>query len=182
MTLRKLLAVSILSAAAATSALAIAQTPAAQTPAPAPTAGQTGLQVGATVKDTQGGTVGTITAINGPNVTVHTDRLDATVPATSFAVGNGEILFGMTQAQLNAAVDQANARAAAAFAVGTPVKDRNGAVVGPVQALDETTVTVQLGEQQIRLPRTALAASNGALVTGATLAELQAAANGTGTQ
>jgi preprotein translocase subunit YajC len=179
MTFRKLLAVSIVSAASVTSVAAIAQTPA---PAPAPAAGQTGLQVGATVKDTQGGTVGTITAINGPNVTVHTDRLDATVPATSFAVGNGQILFGMTQAQLNAAVDQANAQAAAAFAVGTPVKDRNGAVVGPVQALDETTVTVQLGEQQIRLPRTALAASNGALVTGATLAELQAAANGSGTQ
>ncbi len=178
MTFRKLLAATAVSVAAMISAPAIAQTDAAA-PASAPGAG---VQVGATVKDTQGGVVGTITAINGSNVVIRTDRLDATVPATSFTVNNGEVLFGMTQAQLNAAVEQANAQAQAAFAVGTTVKDRNGAVVGPVQEIDEQTVTVQMGDQQIRLPRTALAASDGALVTGATLAELQAAVNGAGTQ
>ena len=82
----------------------------------------------------------------------------------------------MTQAQLDAAVDQANQAAQAAFAVGTQVKDRDGAVVGAVQALDTDTVTVQMGAQQVRLPRAALAAGPNGLVTGATLAELQAAA------
>jgi len=171
MTFRNLLTATAFVTVTLTPAAALAQAPA-------------GLQVGATVKDTQGGVVGTITAITGPNVTIHTDRLDATVPATSFAVSEGNVLFGMTQAQLDTAVEQANAQAQAAFAVGTQVKDRDGALVGAVQALDDQTVTVQIGEQQIRLPRNALAASNGALVTGATLAELRAAAGGTqnGTQ
>ena len=170
MIFRKFLAASAFAAATLTPVMAVAQVPA-------------GVAVGATVKDVDGGVVGTITAINGSNVTIHTDRLDATVPGTSFTVHEGDILFAMTQAQLNAAVDQANQAAQAAFAVGTQVKDRNGAVVGPVQALDAETVTVQLGEQQVRLPRAALAASNGALVTGATLAELQSAAGGqNGTQ
>jgi len=174
MTLRELLAASALSVAALASAAAIA--PAAAV------AQEAGLQVGATVKDTEGGVVGTIAAINGPNVTIRTDRHEATVPASSFAVSNGEVYFGMTQAQLNAAVEQAQAQAQAAFAVGTPVKDRNGVVVGSVQALDDNFVTIQMGEQQVRLPRTALAARDGALVTGATVAELQAAVNSSGTQ
>jgi hypothetical protein len=165
MTFRKLLAATAIAAVAVTPAAALAQAAA-------------GVQVGATVKDVQGGIVGTITAVNGANVTIHTDRLDATVPATSFTVHEGDVLFGMTQAQLDAAVDQANQAAQAAFAVGTQVKDRDGAVVGAVQALDTDTVTVQMGAQQVRLPRAALAASNGTLVTGATLAELQAAAAG----
>jgi len=171
MTFRRFLAAAAFAAIALAPGAATAQVPA-------------GVELGATVKDVQGGVVGTITAINGTNVTIRTDRLDATVPATSFTVHEGDVLFGMTQAQLDAAVDQANQAAQAAFAVGTQVKDRDGAVVGAVQALDAETVTVQMGEQQIRLPRTALAASGGALVTGATLAELQAAAGGgaSGTQ
>jgi preprotein translocase subunit YajC len=144
---------------------------------------QEGLHVGATVTDTQGGTVATITAINGANVTLHTDRHDVAVPATSFTVDGDKILFGMTRDQLNAAADQAAQQAQAAFVVGAQVHDRNGELVGPVEAVDDQSVTVKFGEQQIRLPRAALAAGNGGLVTGATIADLRTAMNSSsGTQ
>src|ERR1044072_634417 len=125
----------------------------------APALAQSALRVGATVTDPQGGTVGTITAINGANLTLRTDRHDVPLPVSSFTATDTAVLFGMTQAQLNEAVDAAQARAQAAFAVGAPVKDRDGAVLGPVQALDAETVTIQLSNGLVRLPRSALVAA-----------------------
>lgn len=136
---------------------------------------QTTLRVGATVTDPQGGTVGTISAIDGATLTLHTDRHDVRLPVTSFTATDNAVLFGMTQAALNAAVDQAEAQARQAFAVGTIVRDSAGATVGPVSALDAETVTIQIGANVVRVPRGALAAAQGGLVIGATLAQLQAA-------
>lgn len=137
---------------------------------------QSTLRVGATVTDPQGGTVGTITAINGANLTLHTDRHDIPLPVTSFTATPNSVLFGMTQAQLDAAYEQAQANAAQAFAVGAILRDNAGVVVGPVTALDAGTVTVRIDANLVRLPRNALAANpNGGLVTGATRAQLLAA-------
>jgi len=147
---------------------------AALLPLAAPALAQSALRVGATVTDPQGGTVGTITAINGANLTLRTDKHEVPLPVSSFTATDSAVLFGMTQAALNAAVEAAQARAQAAFAVGAVVRDRNGAVLGPVQALDGETVTIQLSNGLVRLPRNALAAGQEGLVTGATLAELQA--------
>jgi hypothetical protein len=66
------------------------------------------------------------------------------------------------------------AQAQQAVAVGAVVHDRDGAVVGSVEAVDAETLTVKLGEQLIRLPRSAVAPAQNGLVIGATLAELQA--------
>jgi len=126
----------------------------------APALAQSALRVGATVTDPAGGTVGTITAIDGANLTLRTDRHDVPLPVSSFTATDSAVLFGMTQAQLNAAIEAAAARAQAAFA--------------PVQALDGETVTIQLGNGLVRLPRGAFAAGPDGLVTGATLAELRA--------
>jgi hypothetical protein len=134
------------------------------------------LRAGATVTDPQGGTVGTITAIDGANVVLRTDRHEVRLPAAAFTATADAVLFGATRDQLNADVDRLQAEAQRLFAVGTPVRDRDGAAVGPVQALDEQSVTVQLAAGLVRLPRAAFAPSNGALVTGASLAELTAAA------
>lgn len=142
-------------------------------PLAAPALAQSALRVGATVTDPQGGTVGTITAVDGANLTLRTDRHEVPLPVSSFTATDSAVLFGMTQADLNAAVDAAQARAQAAFAVGAVVRDRDGAVVGPIQALDAETVTIQLSNGLVRLPRSALAAGPQGLVTGATLAELQ---------
>ncbi|MBV9882269.1 MAG: hypothetical protein JO276_04610 [Sphingomonadaceae bacterium] len=136
---------------------------------------QPGLHVGATVTDPQGGTVGTIAAINGANLILHTDRHDIPVPVTPFTATPNSVLFGMTQAQLDAAYEQAQAAAAQAFAVGAILRDSAGVVVGPVTALDAATVTVRIDANVVRLPRAALAASPNGLVTGATRAQLLAA-------
>ena len=152
---------------------------AAVLPLAAPALAQSGLRVGATVTDPQGGAVGTITAIDGTTLMLHTDRHDVRLPVTSFTATDSTILFGMTQAALNAAVEQAEAEAQRAFAVGTTVRDSAGATVGPVTALDADTVTIQVGANAganvVRVPRAALAAAQGGLVIGATLGQLQAA-------
>ncbi len=162
MSFRNLLAAAALSAGMLLPAAALAQT----------------LSVGTAVTDTDGGAVGTITAIDGDNVVLRTDRHEVRLPASSFAVTEDAALIGMTQEQLNSQVDQMLAQAQQAFAVGATVRDRDGATVGTVQALDDETLTIQLGEQQVRLPRAAVAAGPDGLVIGATVAELQAQISG----
>lgn len=162
MLLRKLIAATALSAALLLPAAAQAQT----------------LSVGTPVTDPDGGPVGTITAIDGDNVVLRTDRHELRLPAASFTVTEEAALIATTRDQLNSQVDQMLAQAQQAFAVGATVRDREGAVVGPVSALDDETLTVQIGEQQVRLPRAAVAAGPEGLVIGATLAELQAQIDG----
>ena len=144
-------------------------------PLAAPALGQATLRVGATVTDPQGGTVGTITSIDGATLMLHTDRHDVRLPVTSFTATDTTVLFGMTQAALDAAVEQAEAATAAAFQVGSVLHDNTGAVVGPITALDADTATVQIGTNVLRVPRGALAAGHGGLVINATLAQLRAA-------
>ena len=82
-------------------------------PLAAPALAQSTLHVGATVTDPQGGTVGTITSIDGATLMLHTDRHDVRLPVTSFTATDTTVLFGMTQAALDAAVEQAEAATAA---------------------------------------------------------------------
>lgn len=135
---------------------------------------QAGLAVGRTVTDTSGGEVGTITAVNGDNVTLRTDRHEIALPASSLTATDQAVLIGLTRDQLNTQVDQMLAQQQAAFVVGAMVRDSQGAEVGPVQALDAETVTIQLGEQQVRLPRNAVAAGPNGLLIGGTVADLRA--------
>lgn len=143
-------------------------------PLAAPAAAQTAPAVGAVVSDPQGGEVGRIDSVDGDYVVIRTDRHEARIPVTSFTVTDNSVLFALTRDQLNAQMDQALAEAQQAFVVGAVVHDRDGAVIGPVEALDAETVTVKLGEQPIRLPRSAVAAGQNGLIIGATLADLQA--------
>jgi hypothetical protein len=148
---------------------------AAALPLAAPALAQSGLHVGATVTDAQGGTVGTITAIDGQTVTLHTDRHDVRLAATAFAVNGNTILFGMTQAQVDAAVEQAQAASAQAIRVGAVLHDNMGAVVGPITVLDAETATVQIGTNVVRVPRAGIQVNNGNLVVNTTLAQLRTA-------
>lgn len=134
------------------------------------------IAAGTAVTDTQGGSVGTIIAVEGDMVVLRTDRHEVRLPKASFTATPTGALFGVTRDQLNADLDRMQAQAGLAFAVGANVIDRNGTVVGPVTALDLESVTVKVGEGVVRLPRAALAASPQGLVVGATLAELEAAA------
>jgi hypothetical protein len=144
-------------------------------PLATPALAQPALHAGATVTDPQGGTVGTITTIDGATLMLHTDRHDVRLPVTSFTATPTTVLFGMTQAQLDAAVEQAEAAAAQAVHVGAVLHDNAGAVVGPITALDADTATVQIGANLVRVPRPALQPGNGGLVINTTLAALQAA-------
>ena len=137
------------------------------------------LRVGATVTDPQGGQVGTITAVDSQYVTIRTDRHETRVPATSFTATEEAVLFGLTRDQLNGQIDQALAAAQQAIAVGTVVRDPQGATIGPVEALYAETVTVRFGERQVRFPRAALAPGQDGLVVGVTVADLQAQVAGT---
>ena len=146
-------------------------------PAAAWQAATAGFSAGATVKDTQGGTVGVVTNVDGDAVIVKTDRHEVRLPKTSFTPTDDGLLFGLTQAQLNAQVDQAMAAAQANFRVGAVVSGSGGTALGTVEALDDTWVTVKLNSgSSVRLPRNAVAASPTGLVTSLTAAELQAAA------
>lgn len=159
MSFRKLIAATALSAAFLLSTAASAQA---------------GLAVGRTVTDTSGGEVGTITAVNGPNVTLRTDRHEVALPAASLTATEQTVLIGLTRDQLNTQVDQMLAQQQQAFTVGAMVRDSQGTEVGAVQALDAETLTIQLGEQQVRLPRNAVAAGPNGLVIGGTVEQLRA--------
>ena len=161
MKFRKTLALSAAALALPLAAPALAQQPA--------------LHVGATVTDAQGGTVGTITSIDGPMLILHTDRHDVRLPVTAFTPTASTILFGMTQAQLDAAVEAAQAAAAQAVQVGAVLHDNAGAVVGPITVLDAATATVQIGTNVVRVPRGGIQVNNGALSINTTLAQLRAA-------
>jgi hypothetical protein len=139
----------------------------------APAAAQS-VQAGATITDPQGGEVGTVVRVEGDNLVLRTDRHEVRLPVASFTATDEAVLFAMTRAELNASVDQALAQARQAISVGTMVYDRDGAPIGPVEETDETTITVKLDEQPIRVPRTAVAPAPDGVRIGSSLAELRA--------
>jgi len=135
------------------------------------------VAVGATVKDTKGGVVGTITRVEGANLVLKTDRHDVTLPVSSFTATDDGALFGMTRDQLNAEVDKAKAAADAQIVAGATVKGAAGTVVGTIEAVDAQFVTLKLASgTSIRLPRAAIAGSPNGPVTGMTAEQIEAAA------
>jgi preprotein translocase subunit YajC len=138
----------------------------------APAAAQT---AGMQVVDTNGGAVGAVTAVKGGLITVKTNKHEVALPRTSFTLHEGKLLFGMTQAQLNAEAEKAQAQANAAIAPGATVKGSGGAVLGTIDAIDAEFVTLKLESGElVRLPRSGVAASNGEVVAGVTAEQLRA--------
>ena len=143
-----------------------------------PAFAQTGdFTVGAEVLDTSGNAVGTVTAVNGDVVTVKTDKLDANLAKASFASQDGKLYIGMTQAELNTAIEEDKAAAEASLVVGAAVKDSAGASAGTIDAIDAEFVTLKLESgKSVRIPRAGIAGSaNGAMI-GLTSADLEASA------
>lgn len=133
-----------------------------------------GVTAGATVKGPEGAEVGTITAVEGDAVILKTDRHEVRLPAASFTVTDEGLLFGMTRDQVNSQVDAMLAQADQVITVGALVRDRDGAVVGPIAEVGADFVDVRLGEGLVRLPKTAVAPGPQGPVVGVTLAEIQA--------
>jgi preprotein translocase subunit YajC len=151
---------------------------AAQTAAPA-AAAPAAIAAGAVVKDTNGGEVGTVIRVDGQFLIVKTDKHEVRLPSNAFTPNNGVLLFGMSQAQLNAEVEKSLAAAAAKIAPGAVVTGTGGATVGTITAVDADTVTIKLASGAlVRVPKTGVAPSGNGVVVGATAAQLEASAKG----
>lgn len=138
---------------------------------------QAGVQPGMQVVDTAGNAVGVIESLKGPNVVLKTDKHEVQLPAGSFTPSNGKLLFGMTQAQVDAAAEQATAQAQAAIAPGAQVYGQGGALAGTIASVDDQYVTIKLTTGDlVRVPKTGVAAANGRVIVGATAAQLKAGA------
>jgi len=167
--LSSLLIPSIALGLAVLAAPAAAQPPAAQATA--------GFSAGATVRDTNGGEVGTVTRVDGDFLVVKTDRHEARLPASSFTKVDNGLLFGMTRDQLNAEIDKALAAANAKIVAGASVTGSGGAPVGTIEAVEAGWVTVKLiSGTAVRLPRAAVAPGPNGAVIAMSAAELEAAA------
>lgn len=137
-----------------------------------------GFTVGTQVLDSSGNPVGTVTAVSGDVVTVKTDKLDANLGKASFAEQDGKLYIGMTQAELNAAIEKDKAAAEASLAVGAEVKDSAGASAGTIEAIDAEFVTIKLASgKSVRIPRAGIAGSSNGAVIGLTVADLESSAD-----
>ena len=117
---------------------------------------------GMQVVDPKGGVVGTVSGVMGDHVVVKTDRHEVRLPKASFTVDQGKLLFGMTQAELNAATDASLAAASAALVAGAAVKGPAGASVGTIDSIDAEFATIKLASGKlVRIPRSGLGASAG---------------------
>lgn len=99
---------------------------------------------GMPVTDAAGASVGTVTAVKGDNLLIKTDKHEVLLPKSSFTAGNGKLLFGMTQAQLDAAIEKNMAAASAAVVAGASVKSTDGAAVGTIESVADGKVTIAL--------------------------------------
>ena len=135
----------------------------------------TAQSVGMQVVDTAGRPVGSVIAIKGDLLTIKTDRHEVALAKDSFTPHQGKLLFGMTQAELNAATDQSLAEAAAMVQPGAVVKGAAGTPVGTIDSIDAETVTVKLeGGALLRLPRSGIGPGPDGPVIGFTAEQLQA--------
>ena len=100
--------------------------------------------------DAIGGAVGTVSAIKGDNL-VKADKHEAQIPRASFPESSGKLLFGMTQAQLDAQIEEASAAGNAAIVAGAKVKGTAGAAVGTIESVAHRKVTIAL-EDGTKMP------------------------------
>ena len=169
----------ILLASLALGATAVALPAAAQqaaTPPAAKPATPGGFTVGAVVSDTAGGQVGTVTKVDAQNVTVKTDKHEVLLPRSSFTIGNGKLRFGLTQAQLDAQIEQSAAAASSAVVAGATVKSVDGVDIGKIDAVADGKVTIALtAGTKIQVDQSGVAGNpDGSVTVGLTSAQLQA--------
>lgn len=119
------------------------------------------ITVGATVKDTSGGVVGTVANVSGGNVVVDTGSNKVTIPEASFGTTPEGPLLAMTKAELDAAAEQAMAaqrqKMAAAIQPGATVRGTEGGIIGTITKLDGEFVMVKGEAGEARIPAAGLA-------------------------
>jgi preprotein translocase subunit YajC len=128
---------------------------------------------GMEITDPSGAPVGTVKSVQGDDLVVKTDKHEVALPKSSFTLNAGKLLFGMTQAQLNAAVDSSLAAAEDSVKVGATVKGAQGAAIGTIVSVDGQMVTIALESgQKAQLSRAAVRGNAEGSVTTVFTAEL----------
>lgn len=164
-------------AAASLGALAVPAAATAQT-APA-TAQASGAKVGDIVYDGAGAEVGKIESIDNGVAVINTGVNRASVPVSSFGVGEKGPSFGMTKAQLDeAAATAANAAQSeirSKLTAGAPVRGNDGNVVASVKAVDGDAVALTSAKGDVTVPITGIGTDDQGLVIGMSQAQFEAA-------
>jgi hypothetical protein len=144
---------------------------------------QAPITVGMQVTDAKGGPVGTVTAVQGDNIQVKTDKHEALLPKASFAVSEGKAFFGMTQAELNAAIEKTLDAAQASVAAGATVKGVGGTDIGKIDSVTGTDVVIALASgKRIQVPKTGVRGNpDGTVTVGLTAEQIEAATSGSDT-
>ena len=134
--------------------------------------------VGMQIVDTTGAPVGTVTALNGNNLQVKTDKHEVMLPRSSFSLGNGKLHFAMTQAQLNAEIEKSVAAAAASITAGATVKGLQGTEIGKIDSVTDTDVVIALTSgSKIQVARMGVRGNaDGTVTVGLTADQLKATA------
>ena len=145
--------------------------------APAAAQAQAGIMVGMQVTDSAGGAVDSVAAVKGDNLLIKTDKHEVLLPKSSFTPNAGKLLFGMTQAQLNAEIEKSSAAANAALVAGATVVGLQGTPVGTIESIDDQNATIKLASgKSVTLPRSGLRGNaNGTVTIGMTVEQLNAA-------
>jgi hypothetical protein len=156
-------------------ALLLASAPlAAQAPA-----ANTSLVVGATVKDTSGGIVGTIDAIEADSVIINTGKNQVAIPPASFGKTAEGPLLAATKAELDGAADAAAAaertQVTAMLIMGAPVVGVEGQPIGTIDIIENNMVIVKTEAGEAQVPVNSFMRKDGKLTIGMT-AEAFAAA------
>jgi preprotein translocase subunit YajC len=181
MTLRAaFLATAFLATAAAAPVLAQETAPAAPAAAPA----KANVTAGASVLDAKGGAVGTVESVAGDQAVVNTGVVKASLPVSAFAQSDKGLLISMTKVELENAAKGAAAGQAdqlvAALTPGTAITDQSGGAIGKVDSVEGEFVVVATPNTKVKLPRSAFAKGPNGPIIGMTLAQLEAAAKGSG--
>ena len=135
------------------------------------------IAVGMQVTDAQGGQVGVVAAMKGDNVLVRTDKHEVLLPKSSFTPDKGKLLFGMTQAQLDAEVEKSAAAADAALVAGATVVGLQGTPAGTIESIDGQNATIKLASgKSVTLARSGLRGNaDGTVTIGMSVEQLNAA-------
>ena len=143
----------------------------------APAAAQS---VGMQIVDTTGAPVGTVTAIQGDNIQIKTDKHEALLPKASFTLNNGKLLFGLTQAQLDSKIEESAAASQKAIVAGATVSGTAGTAVGKIEAVEADKVTIALASgKRIAVPSSGLRGNaDGTVTIGYTAEQLDALVSG----
>jgi hypothetical protein len=142
------------------------------------------VAIGMQVTDSGGSPVGTVTGLNGANLLLKTDKHEVLLPKSSFTASGGKLLFGMTQAQLNAEIEKTASAASAALVAGATVTGLQGTPVGVIDKIDAGKATIKLAAgQSVTVPVSGLRGNaNGTVTLGLTADQLKAAIDQAGAE